>query len=103
MSTASILRSVVNLSQSVANLLANPALFNTTTATNLLIAVELIRGQVRELPLRFAAKADILGRLDQITAIINSAIAAGFISATQLNSILELLQLVLFKVKSFSC
>ncbi len=101
MSLQSVVRGIEVQSQQVANILANPAFFNSSVANSLITGLELIKGSVRELTIQPFRKADIIGRIDQAEAIVRAAVAAGFITVEQLNSLLGLLQLVSLKVASF--
>jgi hypothetical protein len=100
MSTAiSILSSIERLSQSVAALLGNPAAFTSTFRTTLVTTFELVKGAIREFPVRFFRQQEILQVLNQAEAIISGAVT---ITAQELNTVLGLLQLAALKVTVFA-
>ena len=101
MSMGSVIRSIENLSQSVAALFGNLAAFTSTYATTLINTIELIKSDVSALSLTLSQKNEILNVLNQAENIIISARNVGFITIEQLNTILELLQLAVLKVESF--
>jgi hypothetical protein len=94
-----VLNAIENVSQTVANFLANPALFTATTvnAANLITQIELVIGSVRELPLNAQRKADIINRLTEAEAILQNT-ALGLTPIEQLLTVLQILQLAALKV-----
>ncbi|TCL62983.1 hypothetical protein EDC14_102237 [Hydrogenispora ethanolica] len=99
MSTAlSVISSIERLSQSIAALLGNTAAFP-AFRTTLITTFELIKGAVRELPVRFFRQQEILQVLNQAETIVSGALA---ITIQELNTILGLLQLATLKVTVFT-
>ncbi len=102
MSTASVILAIENLAQSVAALLGNLGAFNATYGNTLISTIELIKTQVASLPIQAGQKTQIINLLNLAENIITSAITAGSITTTQVNSLLDILQLEVLKTLTFS-
>lgn len=100
MSACSVLQNIQNVSQVIADFLANPGAFSPTTAANLIIQIELVKGAVRELPINATRKNDILNRLNEAQFILQQNGALGFTIITELLAILQILQLSALKVQN---
>lgn len=100
MSVCSVLQNIQNVSQTIADFLVNPGLFNLTVATNLITQIEIIKGAVRELPINFIRKNDILNRLSEAQLILQQDGALGYTTLTELLAILQILQLSAFKIQN---
>lgn len=100
MSACSALQNIQNISQTIADFLANPGAFNATVAANLVIQIELVKGSVRELPINAIRKNDILNRLNEAQLILQQNGALGFTAITELLAILQILQLSALKIQN---
>jgi hypothetical protein len=97
------IQAIVNLSQSVAALLGNPAAYNSTYAAAITNTIEFIKLDVAGLTsLTTVQRNEVINVLNQAEAINNSASAAGVITVQQINSILSLLELAVLKLRAFS-
>lgn len=100
MSACSVLQSIQNVSQIIADFLGNPGAFNPSVAADLINQIELIRGAVRELPVNAQRKNDILARLNEAQFILQQNGALGFTVITELLAILQILQLSVLKIQN---
>lgn len=100
MSVCSVLRNIQNVEQQIAPFLATPAALTPAVAASLVTSIELIKGAVRELPLAFVPKNDILNVLTEAQTILQLNGALGLTSIEQLLSVLQLLDLAALKVRN---
>jgi hypothetical protein len=96
MSACSVLRSIEQTQQQIANFINNPAALTATQRVRLSNLIESIRGAVRELPLRSGPKDDIINRLNQA----NNLILNGSASIATILAVLQILSLVALKVQT---
>ena len=92
-----VLNGIENVSQTVANFLANPASLTAADATALITQIELVIGSVRELPLNAQRKADIINRLTEAEVILRNG-TLGLTTIEQLLAALQVLQVAALKV-----
>lgn len=85
-SPVSLVNRIIALLQTVTDFFTVPFAFNATEATNLLTAVEVLRGSIQALPVDMLKKADLLRRLDHVRSIL-----ADFIAGTGLLTPIEVL------------
>jgi hypothetical protein len=97
--TCIILNAIENVSQFVADFLANPGSFTTADATFLINEIELVIGSVRELPLNQQRKFDILNRLAEAQVILQNG-TLGLSQINQLLAVLQILQVAALKVSN---
>ena len=100
MSACSVLQDIENVSQRVADFLGNRHAFTPEVAADLVIEIEQIRGAVRELPINFRRKNDLLARLNEAQFILRQDGALGFKVLTEILAVLQILQLSAFKVQN---
>jgi hypothetical protein len=100
MSVCSVLRDIQNISQTVADFLGNPNAFTPAVAANLVTQFELVRGAVRELPINFTLKNDILTRLNEAQFILQQNGILGFNTITELLAVLQIITVSALKVQN---
>ncbi|MGQ9780386.1 MAG: hypothetical protein ACUVRM_11045 [Bacillota bacterium] len=85
-SPVALVNRIIALLQTVTDFFVTPLAFNNAEATNLVAALEALRGSLQALPLDGLKKAELLGRLDQAQVIL-----ADFIAGTSPLSTVEVL------------